>query len=72
MHANNDYNTTITKRNDIASCSEKAYTSLPLSDAATLLYFNNEKEVLEFAKEVIIHDILQYNLNIHGQYRYGS
>jgi 26S proteasome regulatory subunit N12 len=40
-----------TIRNDIASCSEKAYTSLPLSDAATLLYFNNEKEVLEFAKE---------------------
>jgi len=40
-----------TIRNDIASCSEKAYVSLPLSDAATLLYFNNEKEVLEFAKE---------------------
>ncbi|KAI9209113.1 COP9 signalosome [Polychytrium aggregatum] len=40
-----------TIRNDIASCSEKAYTSLPISDAATLLYLKNEKEVVAFAKE---------------------
>lgn len=40
-----------TIRNEIASCSEKAYLSLPVSDAATLMYFNNENEFLEFAKE---------------------
>ncbi|CAG8494789.1 3736_t:CDS:2 [Diversispora eburnea] len=41
-----------TIRNEIASCSEKAYTSLPLADAATLLFFNNNiHEVLTFASE---------------------
>ncbi|KAJ3092771.1 hypothetical protein HK102_003034 [Quaeritorhiza haematococci] len=40
-----------TIRNEIASCSEKAYTSLPLEDAATLLYFKTPEEVLAFAKE---------------------
>jgi len=46
-----------TIRNDIASSSKKAYTSLPLSDFGSLLYFNNENEVLKFAKE--------HNLNIN-------
>ncbi|CAG8588529.1 445_t:CDS:2 [Acaulospora colombiana] len=40
-----------TIRNEIASCSEKAYASLPLADAATLLFFNNLHEVLTFARE---------------------
>lgn len=40
-----------TIRNEIASCSEKAYTSLPLADAATLLFFKNTEEILVFGKE---------------------
>jgi hypothetical protein len=39
-------------RHEIASCEEKAYDSLPLSDAATLLFFNNMQEVSSFANEV--------------------
>jgi 26S proteasome regulatory subunit N12 len=39
-------------RHEIASCEEKAYDSLPLSDAATLLFFKNMQEVLGFANEV--------------------
>lgn len=44
-------------RHEIASCEEKAYDSLPLSDAATLLFFDNLQDVLSFAQEVsrIIH-----------------
>lgn len=38
-----------TVRNEIASCSEKAYSSLPLSDAAVLLFFQNRQELLGFA-----------------------
>lgn len=38
-------------RNEIASCSEKAYGSLPIQDAATLLYFKTQEEVISFAKE---------------------
>ncbi|KAJ3216772.1 hypothetical protein HDU67_008949 [Dinochytrium kinnereticum] len=38
-------------RNEIASCSEKAYTSLPLPDAATLLYFKTPSDVVPFAHE---------------------
>ncbi|CAD6886436.1 unnamed protein product [Tilletia controversa] len=40
-----------TIRNEIASCEEKAYESLPLADAATLLFFDNMNDVLVFAKE---------------------
>ena len=39
-------------RNEIASCSEKAYTCLPLADAATLLFFDNRQDVMTFAMEV--------------------
>jgi len=40
-------------RSEIASCSEKAYSYLPLADAATLLFFNNNtNELLNFASEV--------------------
>ncbi|KAN0060950.1 regulatory particle non-ATPase [Thecaphora frezii] len=40
-----------TIRHEIASCEEKAYDSLPLSDAATLLFFDNLQDVLGFANE---------------------
>ncbi|KAI8814535.1 COP9 signalosome [Cladochytrium replicatum] len=40
-----------TIRHEIASCSEKAYSSLPISDAVTLLYFTSEDDLLSFAKE---------------------
>ncbi|OSD04380.1 hypothetical protein PYCCODRAFT_1433765 [Trametes coccinea BRFM310] len=40
-----------TIRNEIASCEEAAYDSLPLKDAATLLFFKNQSEVIAFAQE---------------------
>ncbi|KAI9467227.1 proteasome 26S subunit [Lactarius psammicola] len=40
-----------TIRNEIASCEEAAYESLPIKDAATLLFFKSLSEVLEFAKQ---------------------
>jgi 26S proteasome regulatory subunit N12 len=40
-----------TIRNEIASCEEAAYDSIPLKDAATLLFFTKQSEVLEFAKQ---------------------
>jgi 26S proteasome regulatory subunit N12 len=39
-------------RNEIASCEEAAYESLPLKDAATLLFFRSQSELLGFAKQV--------------------
>ncbi|KAJ8481256.1 hypothetical protein ONZ45_g15365 [Pleurotus djamor] len=39
-----------TIRNEIASCEEAAYESLPLKDAATLLFFATQTELLNFAK----------------------
>ncbi|KAL5487788.1 RPN12 [Sanghuangporus weigelae] len=40
-----------TIRNEIASCEEVAYDSLPLKDAATLLFFTNRNELLAFAQQ---------------------
>ncbi|KAJ1564223.1 hypothetical protein HK096_009056 [Nowakowskiella sp. JEL0078] len=40
-----------TIRDEIASCSEKAYQSLPITDAITLLYFKTTEEVLKFAEQ---------------------
>lgn len=40
-----------TIRNEIASCEEKAYSSLPLADAATLLFYKTPEEVVQFAQE---------------------
>jgi len=40
-----------TIRNEIASCEEAAYESLPLKDAGTLLFFTNQNELLTFAKQ---------------------
>lgn len=39
-------------RNEIASCEEKAYDSLALHDAATLLFFDSLDQVLAFAQSV--------------------
>jgi len=40
-----------TIRNEIASCEEAAYESLPLKDAATLLFFTNQSDFLKFAQQ---------------------
>jgi 26S proteasome regulatory subunit N12 len=40
-----------THRNEIASCGETAYDSLPLKDAATLLFFPTQSELLRFAEQ---------------------
>jgi len=40
-----------TIRNEIASCEEAAYESLPLKDAATLLFFTSQSDLLNFAKQ---------------------
>lgn len=41
-------------RNEIASCEEVAYDSLPLKDAATLLFFTNRNELIAFAQQVYL------------------
>ncbi|KAH0840063.1 COP9 signalosome [Lanmaoa asiatica] len=40
-----------TIRNEIASCEESAYESLPLKDAATLLFFTSQSDLLRFAQQ---------------------
>ncbi|KAJ7914189.1 SAC3/GANP/Nin1/mts3/eIF-3 p25 family-domain-containing protein [Mycena leptocephala] len=45
-------------RNEIARCQEAAYESLTLEDAATLLFFPSQPELLAFARE------RQWNLNM--------
>jgi hypothetical protein len=49
-------------RNEIASCEETAYESLPLKDAATLLFFTNRSELLIFAQQV---DLTRINECLH-------
>ncbi|GAA5978882.1 hypothetical protein JCM10908_002722 [Rhodotorula pacifica] len=39
-----------TVRNEIAACDERAYESLPLRDARTLLFLESDQEVKEFAQ----------------------
>jgi hypothetical protein len=39
-------------RREIASCEEKAYDSLPLSDAMNLLFFTKQSDLMVFAQEV--------------------
>jgi 26S proteasome regulatory subunit N12 len=41
-------------RNEIASCEEAAYESLPIKDAATLLFFPNQSDLTRFAQAVSI------------------
>ncbi len=40
-----------TIRAEIASCSEKAYPSLPIANAKSLLFLESEGAVVDFAKE---------------------
>lgn len=40
-----------TIRSEIASCSEKAYPSLPIANAKNLLFLESEGSVVDFAKE---------------------
>ncbi|KAF2031057.1 hypothetical protein EK21DRAFT_64140 [Setomelanomma holmii] len=40
-----------TIRKEIASCSERAYPSIPVSDAKSLLFLDSEGSVVQFAKE---------------------
>lgn len=42
---------TLFHRNEIASCEESAYNSLPLKDAALLLFFSSQSELLAFAQQ---------------------
>lgn len=39
-----------TIRSEIASCSERAYPSLPISNAKSLLFLDSEGAVVEFAR----------------------
>lgn len=41
-----------TIRREIAACAERAYPSLPVEDAATLLFFDKKQDLLAFAAEV--------------------
>lgn len=41
-----------TIRHEIASCSEAAYTGLPLDDAARLFFFNSPADFIQFAQQV--------------------
>lgn len=45
------YYSPYTPRNEIASCCEKSYQVLKITDAATLLYFKTPEEVIAFARE---------------------
>jgi 26S proteasome regulatory subunit N12 len=40
------------RRNEIASCEEAAYNSLPMADAETLLFFNNQQDLMLFTQKV--------------------
>lgn len=40
-----------TIRSEIASCSERAYPSLPISNAKNLLFLDSEGAVIKFAQE---------------------
>ncbi|KAJ2916496.1 hypothetical protein MD484_g3940, partial [Candolleomyces efflorescens] len=40
-----------TIRNEIATCEEAAYESLPLRDAITLLFFTNQSDLINFAQQ---------------------
>jgi 26S proteasome regulatory subunit N12 len=43
-----------TIRDEIASCWEKAYVSLPISNAKNLIFLDSEGAVIQFAKEVLL------------------
>lgn len=39
-------------REEIADCSERAYSSLSMADAKNLMMFSSDKEALSYAQEV--------------------
>ena len=41
-----------TIRNEIAMCSEKAYPSIPVVNGINLFFLDNERAVVDFAREV--------------------
>lgn len=48
-------------RNEIASCEETAYDSLPVSEAAQLLFFKSPHDLIRFAQGVstgLIHNFV--------------
>ncbi len=52
-------------RNEIASCEEAAYDSLPVKDAATLLFFKSKSDLVTFAQQVrIFHDAFTTTTNL--------
>jgi hypothetical protein len=44
----------ITFRDEIAGCSEKAYDYLSINDARQMLLYSSDQELLEYIKEVCI------------------
>lgn len=44
--------------NEIASCEEAAYDSLPFKDAALLLFFKSQSELIDFAQQVFYYIII--------------
>lgn len=46
--------TCIAPREEVASCSERAYAQLTLSDAQAMLKLNNEQEAAAYATEVCV------------------
>jgi 26S proteasome regulatory subunit N12 len=54
-----------TIRSEIASCSEKAYTSLPVSNAKQLLFLGSEGAVVKFAVEVLCPITTPTNIRCH-------
>ena len=42
----------ILRREEIADCSERAYSSLSMADAKKLMMFSSDKEALSYAQEV--------------------
>ena len=49
-------------RNEIASCIEKAYEKLGLSEAARMLFFESVKPMKEYGVQVVILLYIEYHL----------
>lgn len=58
-----------TVRNEIAACDEKAYATLPLADAKTLLFFETEEEVRGFAAKVSLRCLFPFSFPLRERER---
>ena len=47
-------NAQISRREEIATCCESAYASLAVSDAARMMFFDNEQDLLALCKQVCV------------------